>query len=538
MQKKLMTVAVAGALGAIGSSAAWAQASSVQIYGTISTSLEWAEATGGDRTPAGATPTVGGSSWRNAGNTVSGQQSAGVANGVGAAYSATPINRDGRSRVASSGSNFGIRGREDLGNGLYAGFQAEAAIQLGGNNAQNSGTGAINVTWRNTGLWIGSNRFGEIGWGNWDTPFNTNMGLSPAHAPYANASTTMVAGLLGTLSAGGAGGTISGYTVDAQCNPNFTTTTITATGVAATIANNNLTFGNAPYTCWNWATSFHRRQSNSFWYQSPSWAGFRIRAHWGAENNQSSPSNNTGTGVGGELNPWLFGASVSYTLGGLYAGVGYEYHNDYIALAARTYGGLQMGGTGGVLAGSTSSNIPIGAAGVNDSGDYAVNVNLRYTFAFGLSIGGYYEWLRYNINYNAGAPLTALEDVRRNAWRLDGAYQLGPHTFAIQYGQSGDQSCSTIGTSCSSSATKTNVWILAYAYSLSKRTSLFGYGTFVDNDKNAASNGIVFHGIGPAAGADPQYIGFGLRHLFLSRSRLFAETGALGRPFFLGLAIT
>jgi predicted porin len=501
MQKKLMTVAVAGALGAIGSTAAWAQASSVQIYGTISTSLEWAEATGASQGFAPATAT-GGSSFRNV---------AGNSRAIGGNYAATGVpaaNKDGRTRVASSGSNFGIRGREDLGNGLYAGFQAEAAITLGGNSAQSSGTGGTVATWRNTGLWLGNNRFGEIGWGMWDTPINQNMGLSPAHAAYANASTTMVAGLLGTLSGGAAGGTISGYTVDAQCNPNFTAPAAT---LGATVASNNLTFGNSPATCFNWGTSFHRRQSNSFWYQSPSWAGFRARLHWGAENNQSSNSNATGNGVGGKLEPWLFGAGVSYTLGGLYAGLGYEFHNDYTAMAARTYGGMTLGGVPG---GPTFATIPSGATGIKGSSDWAWNANLRYTFGFGLSLGGYYEQLRYDNNFNSGAVASSLKKLERDAWRLDGAYQLGPHTFGLQYGQSGDIKGDTIGQGFNGNATGTSVWILAYAYSMSKRTSLFGYATIVDNDANAASNGIVFHGIGPSSGADPRYYGFGLRHLF------------------------
>ena len=166
MQKKLMTMAVAGALGAM-STGALAQASSVQIYGTISTALEYAQAKGADQSLAGT------SSFRNF---------AGVATGIGGVYSATPANRDGRARVISSGSNFGLRGREDLGSGLYAGFQAEAAITLGGNSAQSSGTGGTVTTWRNTGVWVGGNAWGEVGWGMWDTPFNINMGLAPAHA--------------------------------------------------------------------------------------------------------------------------------------------------------------------------------------------------------------------------------------------------------------------------------------------------------------------------------------------------------------------
>jgi predicted porin len=487
MQKKLMTMAVAGALGALGSTGALAQASSVQIYGTISVALEGAQAKGADQ------QLVGTSSWRNA---------AGVATGIGGVFSATPANKDARARVISSGSNFGLRGREDLGSGLYAGFQAEAAITLGGNSAQSSGTGGTVATWRNTGVWVGGNTWGEVGWGMWDTPYNINMGLAPAHAAYANASTTMVAGLLGTVPQGG--GTISGYTVDAQCNPNFVV-------AAATTTVPNQTFGNTAATCFNWATSFHRRVSNSFWYQSPSWAGFRARLHYGAEGNQTPPSSETGTGVGGKLHPNLYGAGVSYTLGGFYGGIGFENHTDYIATAARTYGGLTLGGN---LAALSLANIPIGVTGVSGSSDNAWNLNLRYTFAFGLTIGGYAETLKYKIDYNAGAPASALTEMKKQGYRLDVAYQIGPHTIGAQYGWATQMKCTTVAIGCDSSDTDATTWILGYAYSLSKRTSLTAYLTWVQNEANAAYNGIVFYGIGPASGADPRYFGLGMRHTF------------------------
>ena len=59
-----------------------------------------------------------------------------------------------------------------------------------------------------------------------------------------------------------------------------------------------------------------------------------------------------------------------------------------------------------------------------------------------------------------------------------------------------------------------NGWILGYGYSLSKRSSIFAYGTLINNDTNARFSGIVFNGIGPNAGGDPRYVGVGLRHLF------------------------
>jgi predicted porin len=57
-------------------------------------------------------------------------------------------------------------------------------------------------------------------------------------------------------------------------------------------------------------------------------------------------------------------------------------------------------------------------------------------------------------------------------------------------------------------------WVLGYAYSLSKRSSVFAYATIINNDTNARYNGISAEGIQPNAGGDPQYIGVGLRHVF------------------------
>jgi len=502
MQKKLMVVAVASALGTIGTTAAYAQGSSVQIYGTIATALEGAQAKGAD------TSVTGQSSLR--GNNVGG--AATPFNTVGSGYSATPAQRDFRMRVISSGSNFGIRGREDLGSGLYAGFQAEAAITLGGNGAQTSGTGGTVATWRNTGVWVGGNAWGEVGWGMWDTPYNINMGLAPAHAAYASASTTMVAGILGILPTPGAG-TISGYTVDAQCNPGAV-----VVGSTGTVNVANLTFGNSAATCFNWGTSFHRRVSNSFWYQSPSWAGFRLRLHYGAPGNQTTPTTGSGQlGTPSKLNPTLYGASASYTLGGFYGGIGWEQHKDYLAGAARYFSssglnGLILGGQV-IVPGALNTQATIPGNNVSGSTDNAFNVNLRYTFGFGLSIGGYWEKLKYSVDY-AAFQAGNLTDLDKTSWRADAAYQIGPHTIGLQYGSANNLKGTTTAAQFDGSNTAGNVWILGYAYSLSKRTSLFAYYTRVSNQANAAYSGIVFYGVGPVAGADPRYTGVGLRHTF------------------------
>ena len=118
-----------------------------------------------------------------------------------------------------------------------------------------------------------------------------------------------------------AGGTQSGQDFGQQCPG----------GVAGTPS-----FGNgSPATCFAMATSFHRRQSNQIWYQSPTFAGFRGRVSYGATSGATSNATNDGANLPSTVKPQLWGASVSYTLGGLYAGVGWEKHDDYITTAAR-----------------------------------------------------------------------------------------------------------------------------------------------------------------------------------------------------------
>ena len=58
------------------------------------------------------------------------------------------------------------------------------------------------------------------------------------------------------------------------------------------------------------------------------------------------------------------------------------------------------------------------------------------------------------------------------------------------------------------------MWIVGYAYSLSKRSSVFAYYTQVDNERTPARAASCSAGSGRHAGGDPKYYGVGLRHLF------------------------
>ena len=535
MQKKVMAVAVATALAA--PAVALAQGSSVQIYGAISMSGEYAQAKGADTNSVLTPLTQGNGSTIRGGNVGGGYVSVANAGLIPGVPTAENVNEPGRTRTQGAGSNVGVRGREDLGNGLYMGFQAELAMQQGGITPQGGVSGGVTATWRNSGLWLGG-RWGEVGLGVWDSPFTVNTNtLGAGHAPYANASTTFAAGLLGGGTSAAAA-TVSGQDLGQWCGANFGQTSTSTLNAS---------------NCMAWATSFNRRVGNSLWYQSPNWAGFSGRVQYGATSGATSNATNDSSTTPGSVKPQLWSVGLNYTLGGLYAGVGYEYHKDYITASTRSIGaagftainaglgaaqltncpaGFALGGTAANgLNSNTQACIPVGsntANGISDDHADAWNVNLRYTFGFGLSIGGYYEWVKWNMNY-ANNPGTALQSgsvascaagdcnvtqIKRNAWRLDAAYQLGAHTFGLQYAQGNDLKGSISGGGFNGDATGVTGWILGYGYSLSKRSSIFAYGTFINNDTNARFSGIVFNGIGPNSGGDPRYIGVGLRHLF------------------------
>ena len=124
----------------------------------------------------------------------------------------------------------------------------------------------------------------------------------------------MVAGLLGGGLGSTAAGTVSGQDIGQFCGLNAGTAGGNPTGMP----------GASVTTCFNDAFSFHRRQSNQIWYQSPTWAGFRGRLSYGATSGATGNASNEQPPAPGKVTPQLWGANVSYTLGGLYAGVGWE----------------------------------------------------------------------------------------------------------------------------------------------------------------------------------------------------------------------
>lgn len=122
LSSRLLVACGIGLAGAV-PSAALAQGTFVQIYGTLNADLEYVEARGA----RGGLP--------------------------------------GQMRVSSNLSNIGFRGSEDLGNGLKAIFQVESAISLD--------TGNGNLGGRNSNVGLEYPPLGLIFYGLWETPYKT-----------------------------------------------------------------------------------------------------------------------------------------------------------------------------------------------------------------------------------------------------------------------------------------------------------------------------------------------------------------------------
>jgi predicted porin len=201
-----MAVAVAGVLAA---PAAFAQTSNVQLYGRAVLGLDQYEAKDARDQAANGAQCGGG------GQPV-------------CAVSGSEANYEGRFRVFDNSSRVGLRGTEDLGNGLKAIFQIETGINI--DNGSNTGQGGqANVSsgfWASRDSFVGlDSNFGRVTFGrqsiywangvnaqfaanyiNTEIPWTNGTGFGRLGAPTARTSNTVAytsptfVGVNGTLS--------------------------------------------------------------------------------------------------------------------------------------------------------------------------------------------------------------------------------------------------------------------------------------------------------------------------------------------------
>jgi predicted porin len=415
---------------------------------------------------------------------------------------ATPAaNVPSRSYIRSSSSNFGIRGKEALSEGLNAIFQVESSIPINGSISP-SGTAAAGsapisgtvgtIGSRNTFVGL-SGDFGTLFYGINDTPYKQST--QPLSITFADAM-------------------VWDYTTILSGN----STPTTANGF-----NRN---------------SFDRRQENSVQYWSPNFSGVTFKAVYSADSSRP-----TSTGNPSNTNPALYGFSLVYDKDGFLASAAYERHIDYGVSAAAlnntatvTLKGCQLGASGALTALAPATTCTATAADVSpavggQSSDYAVKLGLGYTYSptatslgliaermsFNGSLGNTAFWTSTKVVSASSLGVSTgvfaqLAEARVDSYYLTLKQGVGEHgTVRASYGW--DTGLKTNVGDLNSSRARAAV--LGYSYNLSKRTDLYGMILQLNNDTNSKNDvGGSQTAIGSSSGATIRSVGAGIRHTF------------------------
>lgn len=188
-----------------------------------------------------------------------------------------------RMRLNCNSCNFGLKGTEDISEGVKGIWQFESSV--GGAGGFGGGTLAI----RNSGLGM-TGDWGTLMFGQWDTPFKLLVGaLEPTYS------------------------TGAGYMVSMLDTPglNATSTTFSAIGLNETATVKDV--------------SFSRRQNSSIWYNSPKFAGIDATVMYSGNGGKSATN----------ANPGMISTALRYSEGMIMAGFAYESHMD--ARSASTF---------------------------------------------------------------------------------------------------------------------------------------------------------------------------------------------------------
>jgi len=296
MQKKLLTLAVAGALAAPG--LALAQAS-VEVYGTLY-------------------PTVGRVKYGD-GNT-------GRSNAASVAVPSMS-----KWDVQAPSSNFGVRGREGLGGGLTAWFQVEQNAPL-----EREATQAVVVASRNSAAGI-QGAFGNVFVGQWTTPWADLNSLWAVGQVSVFGPVTSIIGRRETT--GTAPNPASGLPTVANkaCTTNLIPpggSTVPAVGTPECDA--VVGGGGVGHQFW-------RRASDMIRYTSPTFGGVTLDVMYQVPE-LKSVSLADGTGLDSEPSMWSSSLKWSGAGGKARVGVAYDRHKDFTTIGKNDTGWAIMGG--------------------------------------------------------------------------------------------------------------------------------------------------------------------------------------------------
>jgi len=273
MNKKLMAVAVAGALTAPGLAVAQVGGSpGVSLYGRLDTAVMIQKFSD------------------------NGVQSGG---GVG-------IPSVNKNDIFSPGNALGFRGREDLGGGTAAWFQLEAGVWPDGRLDAAATTGS-HFGGRNSGVGF-SSIIGDVLFGIWDTPYKVAYGTGNLVNSGGFASSGIIMGNGDTT--GALNNPLCGNTVS-NANGGLAGTGTNPASVCVTEATSN-------------GTAWSRRINNSIQYWSPVFSGVQFRLMTALANYQSP--DNAVLQPGGTPKPKEYSGNVTWARGPLALAFGLDSH--------------------------------------------------------------------------------------------------------------------------------------------------------------------------------------------------------------------
>lgn len=230
-------------------------------------------------------------------------------------------------------------------------------------------------------------------------------------------------------------------------------------------------------------SGFHIRAPNSIQYETPSFGGFTAGVQYSPDEFKGNPGR-------GDLNTDLWSFGVKYEAGPLYVSVQHERHNDWFD-------------------GSFNANVP----GLNtDSRDQASRLSVGFSVTPAHRLTADLQRMEWK---ESGSTVAGdFAKYKKNSWAVGWEARWGgPWRTELTYVRSNEGDCSlTGGVACNTDGLEGKMWSAGVAYSLSKRTLVYGLANKLTAGPSARFDNAA--NFSPSRGADATQFAVGMSHSF------------------------